>query len=122
LNLSVKDQNINSFKENNNSKEIDEKYEKNHKIPPLEMSRKSRCLFFLFILLINFCLNLENGTIPASTVEIQNDLSCEEKDLGLFGSLLFVGNIIGKDKYFKFYYHYFELKIIDPSRIFFLFN
>jgi hypothetical protein len=59
------------------------------------MSRKSRCWFFAYILIINYCVNLENGTIPASTVEIQNDLSCEEKDLGLFGSLLYVGNIIG---------------------------
>jgi hypothetical protein len=55
------------------------------------MSRKSRCWFFAYILIINYCVNLENGTIPASTVEIQKDLSCQEKDLGLFDSLLYVG-------------------------------
>ena len=81
----------------NQNDQINEKNE-SIDLPPVELTRKSRCWFFAYILLINYCVNLENGTIPASTVKIQEDLKCSERDLGLFGSLLYVGNIIGKLK------------------------
>ena len=63
----------------------------------VNIKRRSRCLFFFFILTINLCVNLENGTIPAITTKIQEDLNVGEDVLGLFGSLLYVGNIIGKN-------------------------
>lgn len=46
--------------------------------------------------MINLFVNLENGTIPSATDAIKETLYVDEEQLGLFGSLLYVGNAIGK--------------------------
>ena len=65
-------------------------------IETVELQRKSRCWFFILILMINLFVNLENGTIPSATDAIKETLYVDEEQLGLFGSLLYVGNAIGK--------------------------
>jgi hypothetical protein len=59
------------------------------------LSRRSRFWFFILILSINFTVNLENGTIPAATDKIQQELKCSETELGTFGTMLHIGNLVG---------------------------
>ena len=44
---------------------------------------------------MNILMNIDHGTIPAATYKIITDLSINDQELGLFGSLVFVGNLIG---------------------------
>jgi hypothetical protein len=64
-------------------------------VETVDIPRKSRCWFFILILTINLFVNLENGTIPSATDAIKESLKVNEEELGLFGSLLYVGNAIG---------------------------
>ncbi len=59
------------------------------------LSRRSRFWFFILILSINFTVNLQNGTIPAATDKIQQELKCTETELGTFGTMLHIGNLVG---------------------------
>lgn len=52
-------------------------------------------LFFLFIIL-QILMNVDHGTFPAATEEIRKDLDIDDNILGIFGSLVFLGNLIGK--------------------------
>lgn len=59
------------------------------------MNRKVRwSIFFLFIIL-NLLMNFDHGTIPAATEQLRNYLNLNDSELGLFGSLVFLGVIIG---------------------------
>jgi hypothetical protein len=60
------------------------------------LTRRSRYWMYYLILTVNLVTNLENGTIPACTDKIQNDMEISEQALGLFGSALFAGNLLGK--------------------------
>jgi hypothetical protein len=82
-------------------------------VEKINLPRKSRCWFFVIVMFINLIVNLENGTIPAATTEIKNSLLIEEKELGIFGSLLYVGNAIGK----KFVIPYFKKFILQKNKI-----
>ncbi len=42
---------------------------------------------------------MDHGTIPASTAEIKKDLDIGDGSLGVFGSLVYLGNILGKNLY-----------------------
>ena len=65
------------------------------------LTRKSRYWMYALILTVNVVTNLENGTIPACTDKIEKDMKINEQALGLFGSALYTGNLVGKNK-FKF--------------------
>lgn len=58
-------------------------------------TRWNRYLLFSLIIGITLSVNMDHGTIPAATIEIQRDLVITEEELGLFGSLVYLGNLIG---------------------------
>ncbi len=39
---------------------------------------------------------MDHGTIPAATKDLKKDLKIDNHDIGLFGSLVFLGNLLGK--------------------------
>ena len=59
------------------------------------ISRKIRWLIFFLFTIINLLMNFDHGTIPAATEQLRNYLNLNDSELGLFGSLVFVGVIIG---------------------------
>lgn len=53
--------------------------------------------WFIFGVFINLAIlmNYDHGTVPAATDEIRADLDITDDILGIFGSLVFLGNLIG---------------------------
>jgi hypothetical protein len=62
----------------------------------LKLSKNVRWFIFIILLLISIMVNMDHGTIPAATLEIKESLKAGDDILGVFGSLVFFGNIIGK--------------------------
>ena len=62
-------------------------------------SRNVRCSIFFIILLTNLIINMDHGTIPSATSEIKSDLDIDDGSLGIFGSLVYLGNILGTFKF-----------------------
>jgi len=60
------------------------------------LPRFKRCFLFIFIVFVNVCVNLDEGNIPAATEHIQKELKISPSQLGLFGSLSYSGNCLGK--------------------------
>lgn len=58
--------------------------------------RNYRYTIFFIILFTNLIINMDHGTIPAATSEIKNNLQIDDSSLGVFGSLVYLGNILGK--------------------------
>jgi hypothetical protein len=79
--------------ENNLEKKQSEDKDKNILLP-----RFNRCLIFVFIAFVNVCVNLDEGNIPAAVEHIQKELKISPSQLGLFGSLQYSGNCLGKLK------------------------
>lgn len=61
----------------------------------LRLSRNVRWFIFCVLVLVTIMINMDHGTIPAATEEIKFSLNLGDDDLGYFGSLVFLGNIIG---------------------------
>jgi len=61
----------------------------------LRLSRNVRWFIFCILVLVTIMINMDHGTIPAATQEIKESLKLGDDDLGYFGSLVFLGNIIG---------------------------
>ena len=59
------------------------------------ISRKIRWVIFSLFIVINLLMNFDHGTVPAATEQLRNYLNLSDSELGLFGSLVFVGVIIG---------------------------
>ena len=62
----------------------------------VKFSRKIRYLIFFILVLTNLIMNMDHGTIPAATLEIKQDLKIDNDVLGVFGALVYLGNLIGK--------------------------
>ena len=67
--------------------------------PPIEcpgftLSSKSRMIVYSFFLISNVLISMDHGSIPASTLQLRQ-LTTHDQSIGLFGSLVYVGNIIG---------------------------
>ena len=62
------------------------------------LSRKVRWFMFIVFIFLTLLMNMDHGTIPAATDDIRKDLKIGDDTLGLFGSLVFFGNLIGKNK------------------------
>ena len=58
-------------------------------------SKNKRKFIFLLICLINILVNLDRGAIPAATTEIKEKIKISNAQLGMIGSLLFLGLILG---------------------------
>jgi hypothetical protein len=59
------------------------------------LPRGTRWFLFSFFVLLQILMSIDHGTFPAATDEIKRDLKIEDHELGLFGSLVFVGITIG---------------------------
>jgi hypothetical protein len=59
------------------------------------LSRTSRWILFFLLFIIQIVMNMDHGTVPAATDEIRKDLNIDDDILGIFGSLVFLGNLIG---------------------------
>lgn len=64
------------------------------------LPNKIRWMLFFLMICISILSNIDHGTIPAATVQIKIDLNISDTILGLFGSAVYAGTILG------FYYHY----------------
>ena len=56
-------------------------------------SKKKRKFIYILICLINIFINLDRGAIPAGTTEIKNKNKISNAELGMIGSLLYLGLI-----------------------------
>lgn len=66
------------------------------KIQKLVFSRSVRGMIFFLIVLTNLIINMDHGTIPSATSEIKEDRKIDDAALGIFGSLVYLGNLLGK--------------------------
>ena len=60
-----------------------------------ELNRKIRWFLFFLFAMLNLLMNFDHGTVPAATEQLKNYLNLSDSELGLFGSLVFIGVIIG---------------------------
>lgn len=67
----------------------------------LHLSRNVRWFIFCILVLVTIMINMDHGTIPAATEEIKSSLNLGDDVLGYFGSLVFLGNIIGINYFFN---------------------
>ena len=58
-------------------------------------SKQKRKFIFFLIVLINIFINLDRGAIPASTTEIKDKNKISNAELGIIGSLIYFGLILG---------------------------
>jgi len=72
----------------------------------IKLDTSKRFYVFLLLSITNILLNMDHGTIPAASNEIMEELKIEEATLGTFGSLVYLGNLIGA---------LFLIKIIDAT-------
>ena len=73
------------------------------------LSRKSRWVLFTLFFLVQILMNMDHGTIPAATEEIRKDLNIDDDVLGVFGSLVFFGNLIGTFYLFIRFNYFFHV-------------
>jgi hypothetical protein len=73
------------------------------------LSRKSRWVLFTLFFLVQILMNMDHGTIPAATEEIRKDLHIDDDVLGVFGSLVFFGNLIGTFYLFIRFNYFFHV-------------
>ena len=59
------------------------------------INRKIRWIIFFIFMLINLLMNFDHGIVPAATEQLRNYLDLTDSELGLFGSFVFIGVIIG---------------------------
>jgi hypothetical protein len=60
------------------------------------LERNKRCWVFAFIILVNIFINFDHGYFPAATEEFKTDYSINSSLLGLFGSAVYFGNLLGR--------------------------
>jgi hypothetical protein len=60
------------------------------------LARNKRCWVFVFIIFVNIFINFDHGYFPAATEEFKRDFHIDESMLGIFGSAVYLGNLIGK--------------------------
>lgn len=60
-----------------------------------KIEARFRMLIFVVLTVMNILLNMDHGTIPAASNEIKRDLQINDATLGTFGSLVYLGNLIG---------------------------
>ena len=60
------------------------------------LTPRKRCWVFVFIIVVNVFINFDHGYFPAATEEFQRDFDIKPDILGLFGSAVYFGNLLGK--------------------------
>ena len=64
------------------------------RIPTIILPQSTRWFIYILFVLSNILISFDHGSIPASTKPLHN-LVKSDQAIGLFGSLVFIGNIIG---------------------------
>ena len=54
-----------------------------------------RKLIFALIFFLNVCINIDHGAIPAATTILKRDLNIDNISLGIIGSLVYLGLVLG---------------------------
>lgn len=54
-----------------------------------------RKLIFVLVFFINILINIDHGAIPAATTILKRDLSMDNVSLGIIGSLVYLGLVLG---------------------------
>lgn len=70
------------------------------------ITKKSRVWLFVLLVFTSIFVNLDHGTIPAATEELERSLDIDKTAIGTFGSLVFIGTAAG-----AVYYIFFVNKI-----------
>lgn len=68
---------------------------------------KPSVLTFMFciIFVTNLMINVDHGILPACTKEVKRDLDLDNANLGLLGSLVYVGLVLGN--FAEYWFHCF---------------
>ena len=66
----------------------------------IELSPRGRNIVFVLYLISNILISMDHGSIPASINELRQ-LTTYDQSIGLFGSLVYLGNIIGSIIFFQ---------------------
>jgi hypothetical protein len=59
------------------------------------LSNKMRWFLFAVFIILQILMNVDHGTLPAAVVNIREDLHIKDDTIGVFGSFVFLGNLIG---------------------------
>ena len=62
---------------------------------PVRYQRKTRYIVFTLFMIINLVMNMDHGVMPAVTKEMKKDLDIDPGMLGIFGSMVYFGNLLG---------------------------
>ena len=60
------------------------------------ISKKVLNFIFAIVFFTNLMINVDHGILPACTKEVKRDLDLDNANLGLLGSLVYAGLVIGK--------------------------
>ena len=52
-------------------------------------------MLFIVIFFTNLMINMDHGILPACTAEVRDDLDLNNWQLGLLGSLVYLGQVTG---------------------------
>ena len=77
----------------------------------IELSPKGRNIVFILYLVSNVLISMDHGSIPASINELRQQLTSYDQSIGLFGSLVYFGYIIGSMIVF-YYINTFDRKYL----------
>jgi len=99
---------ISRFKKNKGRRKLEDLLGENYHKEVI-LSRKYRWVLFTLFFLVQILMNMDHGTIPAATEEIRKDLKIDDDVLGVFGSLVFLGNLIGTIYLFIRFNYFFHV-------------
>jgi MFS family permease len=77
----------------------------------IELSPRGRNIVFILFLVSNVLISMDHGSIPASINELRTQLNSYDQTIGLFGSLVYFGYIIGSMIFF-YYINTFDRKLL----------
>ena len=84
-------------------------------------SKQKRKFIYILILLINIFINFDRGAIPAGTTEIKNKNKITNAELGMIGSLIYFGLILGSFSGGYFFSKYASKWLVITSLFIFAF-
>lgn len=61
----------------------------------MELPRKKRWIVFVFIISLIFIMNMDQGIVSGTTTELKKDMLLSNEQLGMLGSILFIGCTVG---------------------------
>ena len=87
------------------------------KNPNFSISKSKRWYVFFLLMISNIFIQMDHGSIPASTWNLYQIFNSNQ-EIGLFGSLVFIGNLLGALIYFYLINAYHRKKLLIYSMFF----